>query len=148
MKIIARLSILTFALVCSGCVPVPYHAVMRPGVDGYVVDARTGQPIGGADITLSSTNFFQGVQTDYQVPTFTSQSTADGAFSIPPQKKLRAEPTPNFAPNDGDIECQLIIEHTNYEPYRLGFRFPDASLFWPLPLTTNLSKIYLKPLHQ
>lgn len=148
MKNIARLSILGFALVCSGCVPVPYHAVMRPGVDGFVVDARTGQPIGGAHITLSSTSLFQTVKTDYQVPTFASESTADGAFSIPPQKKSRVEPTPNLSPNDGDIECQLIIEHANYEPYRLGFRFPDGSLFWPLPLTTNLSKIYLQPLHK
>ena len=148
MKHIARLSILAFGLMCSGCIPVPYRAIIRPGVAGCVLDARTGQPIVGADIRMNSTNFFQRVQANYQVPTFTSESTADGAFSIPPQKKLRVEPTPNFAPNDREIECQLIIEHADYESYRLNLRFPDASLFWPLPLTTNLSKIYLQPLHK
>jgi hypothetical protein len=140
------LCLLVIIASCSSCVPVPYHAVVRPGINGFIVDAQTGQPIVGANVTMDSTLDYGW--TSNKLATAHSESTTNGAFYIPPQHKWRTEPTPNFAPNDGQVECQLLIEHTNYEPFQLRLGFPDASLFGPLPLTTNLSKIYLQPLHQ
>jgi len=140
--------ILSYVLVlaaCSGCVPIPYHAVVRPGINGIILDAQTGLPIVGANITVNSTNIFQG-RVKYCNYIVSSESATAGTFSIPPQKKWWFEFTPNWAPMDGSIEGYLLASHTNYETYRFNFDWADDSLFWRIPMKTNLSKIYLQPL--
>jgi hypothetical protein len=136
------------AVGCSGCIPIPYRAVVRPGVNGVIFDAQTGQPILGAKVMLDSTNYYMANPTRHQLASLSLESTTNGDFNIPPHRKWRLELTPNFAPNDGAVECHVQITHAGYEPYRLNFGLPDASLFWPMPPTTNLSKIFLQPLRQ
>jgi hypothetical protein len=142
------LSFFVVVMACSGCIPVPYHTIVRPGIGGLLADAHTGQPIEGASITLSSTNFFQQMPTRFELVDVSTKSTPDGAFSIPPQQGWRWVPYPNWAPNDSTVECHLLVDHNGYETYRLSFVLPDSSLGWPMPATKNLPKVYLQPLHQ
>lgn len=133
-------------MACSGCVPIPYHAVVRPGAEGVIADARTGQPIAGAKITIDSTNYYMSTPTARQLAAVSRETTSDGKFTIPPEQVWRFELTPNFSPNDGRIEGRLLISHPLYETSQLGFCLVNATLFWPLPRMTNLSTVHLNPL--
>src|SRR6266567_2028777 len=113
------------ALICCGCVPIPYRAVVRPGVEGILTDIHTRQPITGATITMSSTNFYMRNPTDHQLVSASRESTSGGKFTISPERAWRVELTPNFAPNDRTIECRLMITHPAYEPTQINLRMVD-----------------------
>jgi hypothetical protein len=133
-------------LVCCGCVPIPYRAVVRPGGEGIIADVHTRQPIAGATITMASTNYYMCAPADHQLVAVIQESASDGMFTIPPEQAWRVELIPNFAPNDRRIHCSLHISHPSYEPAQIDFRLVDETLFWPLPRMTNLATIYLTPL--
>jgi hypothetical protein len=146
MKLSGFLLLAVTLLTCCGCVPIPYRAVVRPGVEGYLVDAHTRQPIRGATIRMLSTNFYMLSPTTHQLGAISRESENDGAFMLPPERAWRVELTPNFAPNDRSLECNLLISHPAYEPARMEWRLMGETLFWQLPRMTNVGTINLMPL--
>lgn len=111
-------AVLAMALVCSGCYP--QHVVSSPGAEGFVRDAKTGDPIAGAKVGISRT--WQAYWSDLNPPTLDEVITnvrspvvitdTNGGFSIPPEHLwVRTSPMPTW-----HAYGTLIIQDDGYQP--------------------------------
>jgi hypothetical protein len=137
MKLKAQaVSVLFVAAVCSGCIP--YHGIMRPGVVGSVVDARTGRPVSAARVTVDTAHD-PLLRTRSSFVKASVESDSNGEFLIPPQRKWILWLT--WAPIEPS-NFQLDVQHEGYQSFDCKFLCGDvdASAFRSFP------QIRLEPL--
>jgi len=135
-------------LVSSGCIPIPipYRGVTRPGASGIVLDARTGQPIVGAAVTMHATNSYLRSEFDSWPFIARVDTTGEGNYCIPPDRGWRGWLIPWFGVNSV-VQCRLLVTHPSYESdERYFWVTDDLNAFWVMPATANLSPVYLNPL--
>jgi len=130
--------ILLVAAASSGCIP--YHAIVRPGADGFIVDAQTGQPITGARVTMASAHDPVFSTWPSFVPA-SAESTTNGAFTIPAQRRLIMFMT--WSPIEPPM-FDFTVEHDGHQTYEARFLYPYVYM----PDTTNFSQIHLQSLHK
>jgi hypothetical protein len=126
---IPRTFLLLLTLAASGCFP--YHYTTRPGINGTVLSAATGQPILQAGVTLSGAN------------TTTSTATAgDGSFSIPPCRRwgIWIIPQDVFA-----SRWTVCVGHSGFKTNCTDFLFKVSAT--GEAAQTNLGVISLQLLH-
>lgn len=144
---------LLLLLTCSGCIPIPipYYGVKRPGASGVVLDARSGQPVAAATVTMMNATNSYPYHLDKAFDTWPVvarvQTAPDGSYLIPPKRGFRIwllMLMPDMPPRE--IHTRLLIEHPSYDR---GERFFTASdyeaQFYLLPATPHLSPVYLNP---
>ena len=78
-------------LLFSGCIPIPHTSVRFPQMDGRVIDANTGKPIGGATIAI------------HDNPKVFTKSDDAGRFRLERQKNFHLAYDVNFVCGPGDI---------------------------------------------
>ncbi len=125
------MAILIVALLYSGCFP--YHFTEKPGVSGTVLDARTGIPIPGATVCLTSYPF---AVNETKIETSTTQG--DGSFLIPAQQRWSLYIVPL---DPGPMKGIISVQAKGYKEFVKEFHLNTMG-----PATTKMKNIPLERL--
>jgi len=122
MKLLVYLIGLVLEVTCLGCVS--YHWLLRPGVEGVVIDGKTGLPIAGAKVTFSK---------DPEIYTHRSKSwfnvtnifaATDGTFSITP---LQSWGHIDTVWAHDPVFYMLLISRDGYQTFTNKFWYPQGN---------------------
>lgn len=81
-----RCHIILMLFLLGGCVPLPKHYVIAPGVSGHVLDAETNIPLGAVTLELQNVNDVSSGNGG-EVPIIETTTTDDeGKFLLPAEK--------------------------------------------------------------
>lgn len=127
---------LAAALALAGCAPT--QEVLRAGVRGTVVDARTGRPVPRAVVCVEDA----APAPDLAPPRATTWSGDDGAFQLRAKTRLRT--FQQYRAKQGEVASPLVVSRAGYATRRLGLRTP---LFTTEPgAAVDAGKVELRPL--
>lgn len=128
--------LLAAAAMLAGCAPT--QLVLRAGVRGTVVDARTGRPVPRAVVCVEN-----ATPTPDRAPQLaTTWSGDDGTFALRAKTRLRLYR--EYRSPQGTVVTPLIVSRAGYATQRLELRTP---LYTTEPgAVVNAGKVELRPL--
>ena len=82
-----RRHIILLLFLLGGCIPIPKHHVIAPGVSGQVLDAETNTPLADVTLELQNMNDLSSTNGGEAPIVATTTTDDDGKFLLPAEKE-------------------------------------------------------------